>query len=301
MSYVKSDLEKAYENYKKDNPNVYLRNAAKSLNVSEVELLSLSCGNGTYRLKTEMEPVITKLTEANELTAICRNDSAVSEITGELTVQELDENLFHLRIQESEINIPPKKVASIFAAQVNNRFSIQVFDTSGNAVQKFFLKGAHGMEQFFKDFSDLFSEDQSKETSVASSPHTLPVNDQTQSEEYEFVKVPNSLVRAVLTDCTQHDIPISLQVENGVSNQIFRGTIENVKDARGWFNILDPKFNLHLKEEDMQETFLATFKGKQYLIGKNSNQPVLTIKSRIGSTNWDKIFIGGPICLKRQL
>lgn len=39
--------------------------------------------------------------------------------------------------------------------------------------------------------------------------------------------------------------------------QIHTGPIQNLKEMRGWYNILDPKFNLHLNTEDIDQAWIV--------------------------------------------
>ena len=46
-------------------------------------------------------------------------------------------------------------------------------------------------------------------------------------------------------------------VGNKGAIQIYSGGIQKVVDARGWLNVLDPSFNLHLKEDLIAKSFLV--------------------------------------------
>ena len=139
MKNIEDLRQEVYDNYRKKNPKVYLRNAAQDLKVSEVQLLSLSCGENAHRLNLDLDEIFSQLCEIGKLMAICRNDNAVSEITGNLIVEHSDDLIFELAIENFSITILRKYIASIFAFADNDRFSLQFFDHFGGAVQKFFL------------------------------------------------------------------------------------------------------------------------------------------------------------------
>ena len=47
-------------------------------------------------------------------------------------------------------------------------------------------------------------------------------------------------------------------VGNHGTIQIHTGQVKKVVEARGWFNVLDPEFDLHIKEEDIVEAWVVT-------------------------------------------
>ncbi len=71
------------------------------------------------------------------------------------------------------------------------------------------------------------------------------------------VPVDNKALRQVLTNAAQRDLPIMVFVGNPGMIQIHTGPVKNVVDARGWFNVLDPGFNLHLREEAITQSWIV--------------------------------------------
>ncbi|MGV3637062.1 MAG: hemin-degrading factor [Flavobacteriales bacterium] len=71
------------------------------------------------------------------------------------------------------------------------------------------------------------------------------------------VPVANAALRAVLTGAAQREFPIMVFVGNPGMLQIHTGKVANVVDARGWLNVLDPEFNLHVREEAIAHSWIV--------------------------------------------
>lgn len=56
---------------------------------------------------------------------------------------------------------------------------------------------------------------------------------------------------------SESKLPIMIFVGNDGCVQIHTGVVENLKWSEGWFNILDPMFNLHLKIDGISELWLV--------------------------------------------
>src|SRR5690606_24782799 len=56
---------------------------------------------------------------------------------------------------------------------------------------------------------------------------------------------------------SEANIDIMVFVGNSGCIQIHTGKVQKLVQAGGWFNVLDPEFNLHLKEEGIVSTWLV--------------------------------------------
>lgn len=64
-------------------------------------------------------------------------------------------------------------------------------------------------------------------------------------------------VRAALTAAAEMKLPIMVFVRSPGCVQIHSGPIETLKIVGSWFNILDPRFNLHLHEDQIHSVWLV--------------------------------------------
>lgn len=76
--------------------------------------------------------------------------------------------------------------------------------------------------------------------------------------EDKFSKeVPAETFRTVLEMARDRKIPIMVFVGNDGIIQIHTGKIENVLEARGWFNVMDEDFNLHINQGEVGSAFIV--------------------------------------------
>ena len=72
----------------------------------------------------------------------------------------------------------------------------------------------------------------------------------------EFAReLPARALRTALEDAAQSKTPIMVFVGNRGCIQIHTGPIERLVETHGWFNVLDPAFNLHLREAGVARVF----------------------------------------------
>lgn len=60
--------------------------------------------------------------------------------------------------------------------------------------------------------------------------------------------VPADALRRTITQAAERQVPIMVFVGNRGMLQIHTGTVTKVMDIPGWFNVIDPEFNLHVRE-----------------------------------------------------
>ncbi|MBK6541779.1 MAG: hemin-degrading factor [Flavobacteriales bacterium] len=71
------------------------------------------------------------------------------------------------------------------------------------------------------------------------------------------VPVAPGALRAVLNDAAAQQVPIMVFVSNKGMLQIHTGPVMNIVDARGWLNVLDPEFNLHVREQAITSAWIV--------------------------------------------
>jgi putative hemin transport protein len=60
-------------------------------------------------------------------------------------------------------------------------------------------------------------------------------------------RLPTHSIKFMLEQIALLKIPVLIFAPNGVCTQIHNGTIEKLVETGPWFNVLDPKFNMHLQ------------------------------------------------------
>ena len=173
--------------------------------------------------------------------------------------------------------------------------SIQIFDAAGDAVHKIHLRPASNLSAFEKLVSDFRHEDQLSlfETRLPEDEDMSPEQEDNvvdvaalredwsgMTDVHQFFgmlkkhklgriqahrlighdfacQLDNGSVRAALTAAADMDLPIMVFVHNKGCVQIHSGPVKQLKTVGPWFNILDPGFNLHLREDHIHSVWLV--------------------------------------------
>ena len=70
-------------------------------------------------------------------------------------------------------------------------------------------------------------------------------------------RVPSEIYQEVLQKASEMKLPIMIFVGNEGIIQIHTGEVEKVVEARGWFNVLDERFNLHVKHDEIASAWIV--------------------------------------------
>jgi len=175
------------------------------------------------------------------------------------------------------------------------RYSIQFFANDGEAIHKIYLTPKSNEEAYHALVEKYKSEDQTP--SQEYSPAKPRVTEETPDAEidaeafkkewlalkdtHEFfgmlrkyklsriqalrlapegnyaVPVSNDALRKVITKAAERETPIMVFVGNKGMIQIHTGPVKKLLDHEGWFNVLDPEFNLHVKEAGIAQSWVV--------------------------------------------
>ena len=171
--------------------------------------------------------------------------------------------------------------------------SLQFFDASGNAVHKLHVKSAAGVPVFDKLVADFRHPRQDGKLGVTAAAPKTPEKPDSQIDVAEFHNAwqdmtdvhqfnrivsefkltreqamrlaPNGMttrvtplaVRSLLEGAAKNGVAIMAFVGNGAVIQIYSGKIHKVAAAEGWFNVLDPDFNLHLRDSAFRSGYVV--------------------------------------------
>lgn len=171
--------------------------------------------------------------------------------------------------------------------------SLQFFDASGNAVHKLYLRDDKNIPVFDKLVADFRNPSQSAQLDVAPAPlkpagkadSEVDVAEfraawQEMSDVHQFNRIvsefgltreqamrlaPSGMVqriapqavRKLLEDAARNQVAIMAFLGNGALTQIYSGKVTKVAEAQGWFNVLDPDFNLHLRDSALRSGYVV--------------------------------------------
>lgn len=184
-----------------------------------------------------------------------------------------------------------------FAAEVENSRgtlrSIQIFDQDGIAVHKIYLTDKSDLPAYENLVNKFKSDDQTPLLQVKSKPEKkadLPDSEidvegfrnawAKMKDTHDFFpllgnfnvgrkqalrlaeekfarEVPADSFKFILEKARDRKVPIMVFVGNDGIIQIHTGEVENVVEARGWFNVMDEKFNLHIDQDGVGSAFVV--------------------------------------------
>lgn len=183
------------------------------------------------------------------------------------------------------------------------RRSIQFFDASGEAIHKVFLQDEGDTEAFAAYVARHRADDQTPALGVRPAPAAPIERADTEvdveafrrewlvmTNTHEFFgltrkfsvtrtqalrlappdmvrRVNNSSLRTLLERVARDEMPIMIFVGNGGCIQIHSGAVKNVKVMGEWLNVLDPDFNLHVREDLIN---------RSWVVRKPTNEGVVT-------------------------
>ena len=229
-----------------------IKDAADILNVSEAELLSTTIGKNSFFLDVQnWGGFFKQITQLGPMMYLVRNDYVVHENKMLVNNIELDSNNIILSNAKSIITINQDliKYAIYTSSMIRGAevYSIHLFDINGIAIIKIYLKN-----ECLKDFEAIKNQykiEYNFELQTIGSPNTANLNE----EILAINEVQNFSIQQYLEKISKNNIEIQIKVSNKVASSIYKGTINNVIHKFGWLNIMDPDFNLHAKDKEINK------------------------------------------------
>lgn len=293
MSTATISIKEQWEQLKTENPKLRIRDAAKQLNVSEAELLATNVGNGVTVLEGDWKEFLKEVLGLGKVMALTRNDDAVHERKGiydNITYQGPVGTALN---EDIDLRLFMMNWGAGFAVNENDRYSFQFFDKAGEATHKIYATDDTNMEAYHALAQKYTAAEQS--AVVAVTPYPAKAAEKADSEidveafqtawknikdthEFfgmlgkhgvgrhqamrlapeEFVKqVDNDILRKALTMASERNVPIMVFVGNRGCIQIHTGEVKKVMEAGPWFNVLDPDFNLHVRESAIANSYVV--------------------------------------------
>ncbi|WP_028104870.1 hemin-degrading factor [Pseudoduganella violaceinigra] len=171
--------------------------------------------------------------------------------------------------------------------------SLQFFDAQGNAAHKVYVKSEAGVAVFDKIVAEFKHPQQSGALKiVAAEPKALELADSAVDvKEFQLAwkemtdvhqfnrivgefklsreqamrlapegavqKIGPQAMRKLLEESAKQQMPIMAFLGNGAVTQIFSGKISKTAASGEWYNVLDPEFNLHIRETTLKSGYVV--------------------------------------------
>ncbi len=279
---------------KEQHAGKYARDIAALMNISEAELTWARVGHDAWRLHGEIREILGALEAVGETKCICRNEYAVHEQAGTFTNQHLNGHAgLVLNPRALDLRLFLNQWASAFhiteTTARGERQSIQFFDYQGDALLKVYTTDNTDVSAWGDLLSRFIFADNPPLALKAADPAAnvttadaatvdsewramtdvhqffglLKRHSLTRQQAFRLVsddlacQVDNRALSQLLNNVCQAGNEIMIFVGNRGCVQIFTGTVEKVVPMKGWLNIFNPAFTLHLLEETIAESWVT--------------------------------------------
>ncbi len=280
-----------YESLKQEQPNLRARDAAKELNISEGELLAAHVGETATRLVDNPQAILGDMESLGTVMALTRNESCVHERKGVYKRGQffkhgkMEIGLF--ANPDIDLRLFLHHWASAFALEEQGSKSLQFFDRAGEAVHKIYLTDDSDVVAY--DQLVIRHRHPRQTSSLAVEPIPPAENNRADCDvdwvafrrawealkdthdfhpmlrrfkvgrQQAFAKIGEDFAygvdpsagRKVLELARDRSCEIMVFVGNRGAIQIHTGRVENLTVYGTCYNVLDPLFDLHLREENI--------------------------------------------------
>lgn len=280
-------LNERYAELQKAGP-VRVRDAAQRLGTTEAALVAAGVTGPVVALKPDWTALFTAFPRLGRIMALTRNEHAVHERKG--AFEDVTTGPGHILVLGADIDLRlfPGRWAHAYALG-GERPSIQIFDKDGTAAHKIFATSETDRAAWDALVAEFTAPQTDLPPAEAPAPAVVaeetPVDAAKLREDWQALKdthdffpmlrrhkasrrqafrlvgedfaqrlAPAAAV-ATLQGASAAEVPIMIFVGNRSAIQIHTGPVKKLLAIPGWFNVIDPDFNLHLREAGVAEAW----------------------------------------------
>jgi putative hemin transport protein len=280
-----------------ENPKSRARDFAEAHGLSEAALVAAHVGHGVTAIDAHPDRLVAGIKALGDVMALTRNDSCVHERRGVYSDYRSGAHAAMVLDPEIDLRIFPSHWVHGYAVCDAGedgalRRSLQVFDAAGDAVHKVHLKPESDEAAFDRLVADLRLPVQSDRVAVharaaveearadPARAEALRGDWDRMTDTHQFLKLAKThkmnrlgayrvagapyalaLAKEAVTDVLHRAaagrIPVMIFVGNAGCIQIHGGLVERVVPMGPWINVMDPRFNLHLRTDKIAEVWLV--------------------------------------------
>lgn len=276
-------------------PGMRERDLADHLGLAEAQLLAADLGRGVRRVIADPARLIPAVEQIGDVMALTRNDWCVHERRGRYLGFRPGEHAALVAGPEIDLRIFPRHWVHAFAVERPGkdgpRRSLQVFDAAGDAVHKVHL-GPDSDVSAFERLVDELSLDEAAPFDLVprETPDAIRIRPDRVAElreswsrmtdTHQFLTMtsrlrfdrlgayrsvgepwarplPADAIVEALRRAAAAGLRLMIFVGNRGCIQIHSGPVERIEPMGPWFNVLDPRFNLHLRADKVAEVWLV--------------------------------------------
>lgn len=280
-----------------ENPKARARDFAHAQGITEADLVAAYVGDGATAIVATPDRLMPLIEGLGDVMALTRNASCVHERRGSYAPYHAGAHAQMIVGPEIDMRIFPKHWIHGFAldevTDAGRKCSLQVFDAAGDAVHKIHLNADCNFAAFDALVASLRLDAQSQTlTLTARTPVEAAKADPARADAlrrdwdgmtdtHQFFGLVNrhkmnrlgayrvvgaryvqplepDAVTQALTAAAADAIPVMVFVGNAGCIQIHGGLIAKITPMGPWFNVMDPRFNLHLRADHIVEAYCVT-------------------------------------------
>jgi putative hemin transport protein len=286
-------LRDAWQQLLTEQPKTRARDAAEKLGVSEGELVASTVGHTATRLRHPSAELVHALPALGRVMALTRNQQAVSEVRGLYGGVDLDGHVGSVVGEEIDLRVFLHAWQHAFALVDGDKRSLQIFDATGTAVHKIFLEehsDVFAFEALIKAWSTPEQRPGLEVTTPRPRTAELPDADidvesfqagwDRMVDTHDFFhlvrrhalsrrqalrlagperarRVPIASLATILERARDATAEIMVFVGNPGVLQVRSGVVNRLLRTGPWFNVMDPGFNLHVREDQLHEGWVV--------------------------------------------
>lgn len=274
-----------------DNPKKRARDLADHLGLGEAALVA---AQGATRILASPDAIMPGLKQVGEVMALTRNISAVHEKTGVYGNYHSGDHASMVLTDAIDLRIFSRHWVHGFAVSTDTdngpRHSLQVFDAAGDAVHKVYAREGTDMDAWRHLVSELTTGDTADHVALEPRvPAEIPKADADKvdvlrkewaamTDTHQFMRLTSKLrmnrlgayriagapftkplapqaLNDALVALAAEETQIMLFVGNKGCIQIHSGPVNSLRPMGPWQNIMDPDFNLHLRNDHVAEVW----------------------------------------------
>jgi len=286
-------LKDRWAEFKIQNPKTRIRDAAKELETTEADLLATGLGENIVLLAGDFRELLKEVTSLGYVMALTRNDHVVHERKGVYENVSFNNHMGLVLGADIDLRLFLGDWKFGFAVHEGDRYSLQFFNSFGEAAHKIYLTEQSNKEAYDTLVAKYRAADQDSLALTAVKPEKkaeeptgvidtaafqeewLNLKDTHEffgllrkyklsrkealrhaPEGYAYQIKPESM-KAVFDAASETELPIMVFVSNPNCIQIHTGPIKKIFVMGPWLNIMDPAFNLHLREDAIDEAWVV--------------------------------------------
>ncbi len=283
MESITKNIQTQWATLKEQNPKLRIRDAARTLGISEAELLYTEIGANVRRLNNRFTELLDEIDTLGKVMALTRNDHCVHERKGIYKRPTFNGPIGLVVTPDIDLRLFMNYWYFGFAVNENDRYSLQFFDRNGEAVHKIYMTVDSNQKAYQKLVDKYLAENQEVElTIVPNRPPVAALPDQEINivdfqEEWKNLKdthdfhdllrkykltrtqamrlapedyaqkIPITTLKSILENISANGQEIMIFTGSKGCIQIHTGPIKHLMETGPWYNVLDPDFNMHLR------------------------------------------------------